>query len=222
MEAGSGAGTAAGQKAGWLPRPLRGSIGGSQNPLPALIRLAIAAASPPPAAPARSRPAIGPDGRPLPPDGSSPPPRPQTGAIPAASRPVSRRAPINPPAGADGRPLPPVGAAPRRRPAVSGQPRSQSVPQPAPRVSNSARIPGSRLPPGQGPVAPAGHTYVSRPAAAPAGEFLFEIRCSCGRSSSAAVTLTGLKQAAARGVPAAETIATATQDALDAMHSVRA
>jgi hypothetical protein len=57
-----------------------------------------------------------------------------------------------------------------------------------------------------------------RPVPAPAGEFLFDVRCSCGGSRSAAVTLAELKRAAERGLPASEAIAIATQDALDALH----
>jgi hypothetical protein len=214
MEAGSGAGTAASEKAGWLPRPLRSNAGRSQNPLPALLSLALSPPAQPEATAARRRPSLGADGRPLPPDGSQPPPRPQAGANSTAPAPPPRQAAANPPLGADGRPLPPVGAPPLR-PRTAPRRSRQQV---AASVAVITRVPGSRLPPGQGPAAPAGHAYSARPTPAPAGEFLFDVRCSCGGSRRAPVTLADLRRMAERGLPASDAIAVATQDALDAIH----
>src|SRR5207302_8756373 len=121
IEDGSGDGTAAGRKAGWLPRS---RISPSELPpmrtapsIPARYQGSFAA---PPET--RVRPAVGPDGRPLPPDGSAPPARPSAGApdlVPAPlapePQPISAQRPSFDP---DGRPLPPDGAVPRTRPAV--------------------------------------------------------------------------------------------------------
>ncbi|GEM_PF-1829560 len=142
---------------------------------------------------------FGVDGRPLPPDGSLPParPRPETGSIPATGTTAA--------AGGGGS---------RAAPDIAAQP-AAAAPAAAPRVR------GTALPPGAAPAAPAGHSFVARPAPAPPGEFLFDVRCSCGAGMLAPVKLDDLRRAAARGLSPAAAIAVATQDALDAMHAGR-
>ncbi len=183
------------------------------------------------------RPEFAPDGRPLPPDGSAPPARakPATGARrQAASAPSANsgaaagQAPSQPaPTEFDtaGRPLPPDGSAPPARipPAQPVRHDVQRLPpsEPAPALARTPRTPGTPLPSGAAASAPRGHTFVSRPAAAPPGEFLFDVRCSCGAVGRAAVTFDDLRRAAERGLAPAAAIAIATQDALDAMHAGR-
>jgi hypothetical protein len=219
MEGGSGDGAAAGRKAGWLAR---------QRPFAAAPLRPVAArpaASTPRLAPewVPPRPVLGADGRPLPPDGSSPPVRPQTGAIPAAAQsPTASPVAVSsaPPFDPHGRPVPPAGSAPaRQRPTVVKRTDAAAAAQPA--TVAIVRTPGAPLPPGASPSAPPGHSYTARPAPAPAGEFLFNVRCSCGGEQQAPVTLDALRAAAMAGTPAAAVIAVATQDALDAMHQGR-
>ncbi|HEY7294486.1 MAG TPA: hypothetical protein VH916_05555 [Dehalococcoidia bacterium] len=246
MEDGSGSGEAASRKAGWLRGgALRGTAAQVLDVFDALnAALANRARgyttpAPAPPAPRRTgtpassaqksaprRPEFGPDGRPLPPDGSSPPRRSTataksraagagapgrttTGAATGGSTPAPA------PLGTNGRPVPPDGSRPPARPhqaAVGSAPGAGAA---APRVR------GAPLPPGSAPTAPAGHTFVSRPVPAPPGEFLFEIRCSCGRGVHVPVKLADLRRAATGGASPAAAIAIATQDALDAMHAGR-
>jgi hypothetical protein len=218
MEGGSGDGTAASRKAGWLNAapPPRASVAGPRVPsarsaagdlVQALANVALdrlanqfppTTTVPQPSLPARAPvPRVDANGRPLPPDGSAPPAR-RPGSGPIADPPLS---PARPPEFApDGRPLPPNGAAP--------------PPEPVLRAPASA--PPSR--PGSGPIAPPGHSFVARPVSAPPGEFRFAVRCSCGREGDAAVTLDMLREAAARGLSPAAAITLAQQAALDVMH----
>jgi hypothetical protein len=221
MEDGSGNGTAASRKAGWL-----GGLPPVLRPAQELARAILQRYAPslPAPAPASTvtRPTTAPDGRPLPPDGSLPPPRPSQRIEAPAPRPATgKAAETAPPAAqsaplrdASGRPLPPSGVAPQR-------------PQPAPRTSRStaarpvhtaSRVPGAPLSPGDTPTAPPGHDYRARPVAAPAGEFLFDVRCSCGAARLVPVKAEALRTAAEHGLAAAAAIDVAVQDALDEMH----
>ncbi|HLZ73067.1 MAG TPA: hypothetical protein VKV26_24450 [Dehalococcoidia bacterium] len=198
-------------------------------PAPPAPRRGSARSFPDPAPEDRPRrPEFTPDGRPLPPDGSTPPPR---GAVTAGAG-----APADTPAefGADGRPLPPDGSAPpaRPRPETGSIPAGEAAPPSGARMAPGSasttgrtppapRIRGAPLPPGTAPAAPVGHTFASRPVPAPPGEFLFDVRCSCGAGMLAPVKLDDLRRAAARGLSPAAAIAIATQDALDAMHCGR-
>ncbi|MHB8574284.1 MAG: hypothetical protein ACYDCQ_03035 [Dehalococcoidia bacterium] len=216
MEGGSGDGAAAGRKAGWLARQ-RPIAAPPQRPVAARPAASTSRSAPEWAPP---RPVIGADGRPLPPDGSSPPVRPQTGAIPAAAQaPTASPVAVSsaPPFDPHGRPVPPAGSAPAgQRPSAVKRGDAVAVAQPA--KAAIVRTPGAPLPPGASPSAPPGHSYTVRPGPAPAGEFLFNVRCSCGGEQQAPVTLAALRAAARQGIPAAAVIAIATQDALDAMH----
>lgn len=267
MEGGSGCGEAASRKAGWLRTAvpggavLRGAAQSAAAQLLDALNSALAnrnrAASPsaPPPAPQRAgaraypapesrprRPEFTPDGRPLPPDGSSPPPRatPTSGdQRPARTTAIGTATPAPPPVefDASGRPLPPDGSAPPPRPrretgsippgahvgqATGSNPaRSAGRSGATARSATPSRARGAPLPPGAAPAAPAGHQFVSRPVPAPPGEFLFDVRCSCGASVLAPVKLDDLRRAAAGGLSPAAAIAIATQDALDAMHTSR-
>jgi len=191
------------------------------------------------------RPEFSADGRPLPPDGSAPVPRSRPTAERRQQTARATAANSAPPAAADssrapaefdaaGRPLPPDGSAPPARPgsAPVGAPAATTPAQLARRTplrtaaSGSTparvaapRVAGTPLPPGAAPSAPQGHRFVARPAPAPPGEFLFEVRCSCGAAVLAPVKLGDLRRAAALGHSPAAAIAIATQDALDAMHA---
>ncbi len=201
-------------------------------PAPPPGRSATSASSGSPASRQR-RPEFAPDGRPLPPDGSAPPAR----ATPAADAGRQAALPVDAKAGAaaaqlrsqpapaefdaTGRPLPPDGSTPpARTPAAEAGRRSpRRQPPHAMAPTRATRAPGTPLPPGTVPSAPSGHAFVSRPVAAPPGEFLFDVRCSCGAVGRAPVRLDDLRRAAQRGLPPAAAIAIATQDALDAMHA---
>jgi hypothetical protein len=173
MKGGSGAGLAASRKAGWA------GVEGATGPQPAGRSAANRSLYPPhqslsagrAASPPRS--AVGPDGRPLPPDGSPPPIR--------------------------------------RRAAAASASRIGSVPA-------LTRATPSPVQPGHAPSAPPGHTFTARPSKAPPGEFVFDLRCSCGASTRVPVTRSDLRAVADRGLPASQAIAIATQHALDAMH----
>lgn len=129
---------------------------------------------------------------------------------------LSAGRPASPPrsvVGLDGRPLPPDGSPPpmRRRAAAASASRIGSVPA-------LMRTTPPPVQPGHAPSAPPGHTFTARPSKAPPGEFVFDLRCSCGAANRVAVTLSDLRAVADRGLPASQAIAIATQHALDAMH----
>lgn len=249
MEGGSGDGTAASRKAGWLhgsarlaqpyPTPalpaggsvMRDAAADLLQAVAAHVKERLAATSAPqptpprvPARPAGRAPALptptrSATGRPLPPDGSAPPPRPAAAHAPsAASNRHSGSAPhttptSGSPAISPGGNLPSGASHPSGAAAHGGPTQPHAAASAAPR-----RAAGAPLPAGVTPSAPAGHSYLARPTPAPPGEFRFAVRCSCGRERVASVTLDDLRSAAARGLTPAAAIATAQQDVLDAMH----
>jgi hypothetical protein len=234
----SAAQSAAAQLLDALNTALANRSRGYANPPPPPVSSPTGSRSSAPAESRPRRPEFTPDGRPLPPDGSAPPPRvtarrqhAASGAASSAPARAGQAPSARPPAEFDqaGHPLPPDGSVPSPRPDPSpgGAPAAA-----ARRTSRSAAGPGAAMPParverapgapvtsGGAPSAPMGHRFVSRPVPAPPGEFLFDVRCSCGASAQAPVKLDDLRRAAERGLPPAAAIAIATQDALDRMHA---
>jgi len=211
MEGGSGSGSAASVKAGWLQRSGATTLVRQAAELAQAYmrqRMQMPAPAQPPAP--LSQPPVGPDGRPLPPDGSIPPARPTPHKGSTAS---TRPGLPGPERDSNGRPRPPDGSVPPARPVTGPIGAGPAKPKPAQNATQQ-----SSRPAGDDQLGPCGRPFVARPVPAPVGEFLFEVRCSCGVMAMARVTPDDLRRATAHAQPPSQAIAAAVRQALATVH----